>query len=75
MHVNVLKGTAGRMSDHYLVKASLKIYGIFEKEEKLSGKREWREQVTLEKKRVKKYQQRLSVEWQKVKANETRGVD
>ncbi|XP_071547063.1 craniofacial development protein 2-like [Panulirus ornatus] len=75
LDVNVLRGATGGMSDHYLVEAKVKICGGFQKRrENVGVKRVVRVSELGKETCVRKYQERLSTEWKKVRTKEVRGV-
>ncbi|XP_071512677.1 uncharacterized protein [Panulirus ornatus] len=75
LDVNVLRGATGGMSDHYLVEAKVKICMGFQKRRVNVGVKRVVRVSELEKETcVRKYQERLSTEWKKVRTMEVRGV-
>ncbi|XP_071539225.1 craniofacial development protein 2-like [Panulirus ornatus] len=75
LDVNVLRGATGGMSDHYLVEAMVKICMGFQKRRVNVGVKRVVRVSELEKETcVRKYQERLSTEWKKVRTMEVRGV-
>ncbi|XP_071512709.1 craniofacial development protein 2-like [Panulirus ornatus] len=75
LDVNVLRGATGGMSDHYLVEAKVKISMGFQKRRVNVGvKRVVRVSELGKETCVRKYQERLSTEWKKVRTMEVRGV-
>ena len=74
--VNVLRGAAGGMSDHYLVEGKVKVVPAWTRKKDEGGGREILKLDEFEKEeKVREYQERVKERWNEVRVSEWRGVE